>query len=103
MSPYGQTVDIEHAADSITISSTQGVELTLALANGVVQSATTTDGRTVGYTYTDDRLSAVAAPGLSIGYRHNADGLIVEQACVSGTTTVAYDEAEGCRAEGGIR
>ena len=93
-SPYGQEIAIERTLDSVSIASSQGVGLTLEFENGLVQSVATDDARKVDYTYTDNRLTAVAAPGLSVGYRHNNDGLIVEQALPSGTTTVEYEDGK---------
>lgn len=93
-SPYGQVVDVVRLPDSVTISSTQGVALTLRLEGGFVRSATMSDGRSVEYTYTENRLTGVAAPGLAINYVHNADGLMIEEVLASGATSVEYEDGQ---------
>lgn len=92
-SPYGQVVDVVRSSDAVTISSTQGVALTLRLEGGLVRNATMSDGRSVDYTYTDSRLTGVAAPGLAITYLHNAEGLMIEEVLASGATSVEYEDA----------
>ena len=86
-SPYGQALEIEHTPTSVAISSTQGVSLDLTFDSERVVSASSSDGRVVRYSYNDGRLVQAAAPGQTIGYRHDAAGRLVEYSLPAGATS----------------
>ena len=90
-SPYGQALEIEHTPTSVAISSTQGVSLDLTFDSERVVSASSSDGRAVRYSYNDGRLVQAAAPGQTIGYRHDAAGRLVEYSLPAGATSITYD------------
>lgn len=93
-SPYGASVRVERSPDTVTIASTQGASVDLAVSDGRVVAAELSDGRRVEYSYVDDLLTEVTAPGALFVYRYDQDGHMIEASAPAGSTSVTYRDGK---------
>ncbi|MCB0966077.1 MAG: RHS repeat protein [Ilumatobacter sp.] len=88
--PGGTSVTVEQTAEVITLTSSQGLSVTLDLDADRVVALASSDGRTAEYEYQGDLMSRVTAPGVDTRYRYDADQLLTETRTQAATTTNAY-------------